>query len=167
MKNLLILSFLFLLVCSPIFRQYRINKLNYNAHDYMHQPGDRYDPTLAGVASFLVPGLGQVVAVETGRGLLFFGGFVVSYSIALSSLINATNQPIEDRKIGTGAYIGLAGSLVTWIWSITDAVQVAKVNNLAYRDKNKVGLHNFSPVLIQNPNNGQLSGGLSFKLNLD
>jgi hypothetical protein len=55
-----------------MFPQYRINKLNYNAHDYMHQPGDRYDPTLAGVASFLVPGMGQVVAGETGRGILFF-----------------------------------------------------------------------------------------------
>ena len=72
MKNLLIFSLLFLLVCSPIFGQYQIKKLNYNAHDYMHQPGVRYDPTLAGVASFLVPGLGQVVAGETGRGLLFF-----------------------------------------------------------------------------------------------
>lgn len=58
MKNLLIFSFLFSLVFSPILAQYRINKLEFSAHDYIHQPGDRYDPTLAGVASFLVPGLG-------------------------------------------------------------------------------------------------------------
>ena len=58
MKNLLIFSFLFSLVFSHILAQYRINKLEFNAHDYIHQPGDHYDPTLAGVASFLVPGLG-------------------------------------------------------------------------------------------------------------
>ena len=73
MKNLLIFSFLFSLVCSPIFGQYRNNKLNYNAHDYMHQPGDRYDPTLARVASFLVPGLGQVVAGEVKPRLRLHG----------------------------------------------------------------------------------------------
>ena len=167
MKNLLTLSFLISLVCSPIFGQYRINKLNYNAHEYVYQPGDRYDPTLAGVASFLVPGLGQMVAGETGRGLLFFGGFVVSYSIALSGAIDIASHPIENRKTGPKIYIGTAGVLAMWIWSIVDAVKVAKVNNLAYRDKNKVGLHNFSPVLIRNPNNGQLTGGLSFKLRLD
>lgn len=172
MKNLLMLSFLISLVCSPIFGQYRINKLNYNAHKYVYQPGDRYDPTLAGVASFLVPGLGQVLAGETGRGLLFFAGSVVSSALTISSLSKNTvlisdGYYSETRKTSGSTYIGLIASAGIWIWSIVDAVKVAKVNNLAYRDKNKVGLHNFSPVLIQNPNNGQLTGGLSFKFRLD
>jgi hypothetical protein len=116
---------------------------------------------------FWFPDWGKLWPGKPVEGFCFFGDFILSYSIALSSAIDMRNQPIEDRKIGAGAYIGLAGSLVTWIWSITDAVKVTKVNNLAYRDKNKVGLNNFSPVLIQNPNNGQLTGGLSFKLRLD
>lgn len=53
MKNLLIITFFLTLVCAPLFGQYSINKLNYNAHDYFYQPGDRYDPTIAGVASFI------------------------------------------------------------------------------------------------------------------
>ena len=138
----------------------------------MYQPGDRYDPTLAGVASFLVPGLGQVLAGGRGRGLLFFAGSVVSSALTISSLSKNTvlisdGYYSETRKTSGSTYIGLIASAGIWIWSIVDAVKVAKVNNLAYRDKNKVGLHNFSPVLIQNPNNGQLTGGLSFKFRLD
>ena len=176
MKNLLVLFVVFSMVCLPVFGQYRVNKLNYNAGDYTRDAGDRYNPTLAGVASFFVPGLGQALSGETGRGLLFFAGSVVTSGITISSfsstkksILNGQVVEYEVKKSGSnvGAYLGLVASAGIWIWSIVDAVKVAKVNNLAYRDKNKVGLHNFSPVLIRNPNNGQLTGGLSFKLRLD
>ena len=38
----------------------------------MHQPVDSYNPTLAKVASFLVPGFWQVLDGETGIDLIFF-----------------------------------------------------------------------------------------------
>ncbi len=71
MKNLLIFYLLFSLVYSSIFQQYRVNKLSYNTHVYIHQPGDRYVPTLTEVTSFLVPGFWPVVARETGRDRIF------------------------------------------------------------------------------------------------
>lgn len=71
MKNLLIFYLLFSLVYSSIFQQYRVNKLSYNTYVYIHQPGDRYVPTLTEVTSFLVPGFWPVVARETGRDRIF------------------------------------------------------------------------------------------------
>ena len=172
MKNLLLITFFLTLLCAPLFGQYSVNKLNYNAHDYSHQPGDRYDPTIAGIASFLLPGLGQVVAGETGRGLLFFAGYIASTAITLGSITRESVTVLgsgnsSNVEFGSGTYIGLFASLGIWVWSITDAVKVAKVNNLAYRDRNKVGLHSFRPTLIQNPNNGQLAAGLGFRISLN
>jgi hypothetical protein len=63
--------------------------------------------------------------------------------------------------------VGLIASTGIWVWSIIDAVRVAKINNMAYRKRNKLGLHHFSPVLIQNLNNGQLTGGMCFKIRLN
>jgi len=164
MKNLLIFSFLFSLVCSH--NTGSTNLITMHTIICISLAIAMILPLLEWL-HFWFPEWGKLWPGKPVEGFCFFVDFILSYSIALSSAIDMRNQPIEDRKIGAGAYIGLAGSLVTWIWSITDAVKVAKVNNLAYRDKNKVGLNNFSPVLIQNPNNGQLTGGLSFKLRLD
>ena len=48
----------------------------YNPKMYVKSMTDPYSPGLAGVCSFLVPGLGQVVSGETGRGIAFFAGDV-------------------------------------------------------------------------------------------
>ena len=37
------------------------------------------DPILAGVLSFLVPGLGQIYIGKTSRGIMWFIGFVLGY----------------------------------------------------------------------------------------
>ena len=58
------------------YRQYR--KL-YKASDYVRMPGDRYSPVVGGLCSFLIPGLGQAVNGDFGRGLAFFGGTVAGY----------------------------------------------------------------------------------------
>ena len=57
----------------------------------------RYNPTLAEVSSFLVPRFWQVVDGETGRDLIFFGSFIVSYFIALSRLINLLINPLSQE----------------------------------------------------------------------
>jgi len=49
-------------------------KEKYDYKNYTYQKGDRYDPGTAGVCSFLIPGLGQAVSGEIGRGILFFTG---------------------------------------------------------------------------------------------
>jgi hypothetical protein len=68
-KNLLIISFIFFLICPSIYSQYQINKVNCNARDYTRKITDPYDPNVTGVASFFITGLGQIIAGEAGCGL--------------------------------------------------------------------------------------------------
>ena len=74
MKPIYAFLLFFVFSYSNTFGQYKQNKLNYNHKQYSFQKGDRYNPTIAGVASFLIPGLGQAVSGEVGRGVAFFGG---------------------------------------------------------------------------------------------
>ena len=60
---------------------YKINKQKYDYKMYMPQPGDPNNPAVMGLASFFIPGLGQMLSGETGRGLAYLGG-----SIALSGI---------------------------------------------------------------------------------
>jgi len=138
MKKLILISISLILLSTHSFSQYRINKFNYDYHSYYYRIGDPYNPTVAGVASFLIPGLGQMVSGESVRGLTFFGadlGCWIIYAIGYSA------SAIDIANGGTGAagagqmLIGLLGSVVVDIWSTVDAVHVAKVNNLAFRDK--------------------------------
>ena len=104
--------------------------------------------------------MGQTISGEAGRGLGFFGGYVgcwVIYSIGYAKLIKSTVPDIIGSAIGsviTGEtvepepeprgggliYFGLLGVIIVDIWAIADAVRVAKVNNLAWRDKHRTGI---------------------------
>ena len=101
-------------------------------------------PLLAGVLS-IIPGVGQMVAHEFGRGAAFFGGFsagcwvlsVVGAGVAMGSSENETTA-----ALGVGIVLaGISGMVAIDIWSIVDAVRVAKVNNLAWRDRNSTGFN--------------------------
>lgn len=135
---LLIISLLFSVKC---FSQYRINKTKYDTQNYSFQTGDPYNPVTAGFAS-IIPGLGQIIVGEPGRGFLFFGGFslcLVATSIGMIRFIETIGSGIsgEDPPPG-GPFLMTAGSVgmvVIDIWSILDAAHVAKINNLAFRDQ--------------------------------
>lgn len=144
---------------------YSINKLNYDYRAYSPQMGDMYNPGLCGAASFLVPGLGQIVAGETGRGLAFFGGYIgstVVYVVGYGLLINGEQQGAGTMLLGAGAMLGIG------IWSIVDAVKVAKVNNLYLRDKHRTSMIDLqmapyvSPVSSISP--AHSSAGMSVRL---
>ena len=45
----------------------------YNPSDYVRMPGDSHSPVAGGICSFLIPGLGQMICGEVGRGFAFFG----------------------------------------------------------------------------------------------
>lgn len=161
MKNLLFLLIGLLIISSTVNAQYRINKTKYDYKTYTYQVGDPYNPSVAGLTSFLIPGLGQMLSGEGGRGVGFLGGFVgcwVLYGIGAG--ISAAD--IEEG--GTGAaggglvVVGLLGAIAVDIWSIVDAIHVAKVNNLAWRDK-KTSLY-ISPYIDTRVH----SAGLDFRV---
>lgn len=118
--------------------QYCINKNKYNTIDYKFQKGDNIDPAIAGVASFFIPGLGQALSGEYLRGAAFFGGYSGGAAIYYAGhrLSHKNRNSVTDDDEGLLLRIVGIGSMVSvQIISIADAVKVAKVNNLAIRDR--------------------------------
>lgn len=114
----------------------------YNPSDYVRMPGDSHSPVAGGICSFLIPGLGQMICGEVGRGLAFFGGTVgccvltgVGASLAISGAYAAGSG--YETRVGGGIALTLIGSIGLFavdIWAIIDAVQVAKVKNMYLQD---------------------------------
>lgn len=145
------------------YMRYREYKNLYSTIGYRTQWGDPYNPTTCGVVSALLPGLGQCVAGEWGRGALFFGG----YALLVASI--GQKSGIEDN--GAVYVLPMAALAGLYIWNICDAVKVAKIKNLYTRDlRGQMA----APELRLEPyiNNvpaktgNQLVGGLALKVNL-
>ena len=137
MKNLFLVSVLFfVLAVSTINAQtYSINKLKYDSHMYIPQFGDPYRPALSGACSFIMPGLGQMISGEVGRGLGFLGGSAACGLVGtlgyVVAVLNAYSGDSQNAGFGVGMMVvGYGGMLALDIWSIVDAVNVAKVNNM-------------------------------------
>jgi len=141
--------------------QYSYNRTIYDYRYYHRQIGDPYDPTVAGALSFLMPGLGQMLTDELGRGLGFLAGDV---GCVVLTFIGANIAMFSDDPVGPGLMLtGIAGSLAVYIWSIADAVRVAKVNNMAWHGASQPPAIQLQPGLITSYN-GKLSPGLTLSL---
>lgn len=105
--------------------KYREIKKFYDYRDYRKEPGQRYRPGGLGVASFFIPGLGEMIAGEGWRGAAFMGGWLAAHFVALTGVFELSDAIY---------YTGIAGALTMRVWSTADAVRVAKVKNLYYRD---------------------------------
>ncbi len=164
MKKYISLLFMVLFVNSLTYAQYRIYKTKYDRHTYKVQPGDPYNPTVTGIASFCIPGLGQMTAGETGRGLAFMlpwaTPFLTYFFVSSTGNTNSKAFEVFGNDILPVYMVGVA------VWSCIDGVRVAKVNNLAWRDRNKTSLNlhidPFVDVLRDNPQ-GQLITGITLK----
>lgn len=148
-------------------QNYKLNKHNYDHKFYIKQAGDPHNPIGLGVASLIIPGLGQAISGEVVRGLLFFGSTYAAYGFGLGLVMaGAINLSDNMAMTGLGFIIG-AGALN--IWSIVDAVRIAKVNNMYYQDKhgnlNSLKIE-FNPYVDSTNYFGQMqhSVGLSLKL---
>ncbi len=161
--------------CIVADAQYRVNKIKYDYHKYSYQPGDPYNPGNAAFASLIVPGLGQMISGETGRGLGFMSGTTGCLAVAFTGLLISLNTTEPDphffEKIHIGMtllYAGLAGTAGMWIWTVADASRVAKVNNMAMRDKRKmtagISIHPYLNFPSDMTNN-KSSAGLTININ--
>lgn len=119
-------------------QSYKINKQNYDYKMYLPQQGDPYNPTAMGARS-IISGLGQILSGERGRGFafmsatyLFYGsGFWLLSSTEAQSEIDDIFSYVFLRVMGAGLIF--SGAVVN-VWSIFDAVRVAKVNNMYFQD---------------------------------
>ena len=63
----------------------------YNTKEYVKSDIDPYSRGWAGLASFVVPGLGQVICGEAGRGIAIFAG-----DLALGAAVKLTADKYES-----------------------------------------------------------------------
>ena len=139
----------------------------YNTKNYHSQPTDPYSRGWAGVASALIPGLGQCVDGEWGRGFLFIMG-----SIGIGILTNSQRFNDHGYTYYSDLYFAfLCAGIAYDIWSICDAVHVAKVKNMYYQDirgqRSAQLEYSVSPFVALTPNFGNGSqplAGLSLRL---
>lgn len=111
--------------------QYKQYKSYYSPRFYVHQDSDPYSRFWAGAASFLIPGLGECVDGEWGRGALVCLGNIGLYGIALSDAYTDANGVTYYGTLGSITNIV---RIVYNIWSIVEAVRIAKIKNMYYQD---------------------------------
>ena len=105
----------------------------YRASDYVHIPGDPYSPALSGIASAIIPGFGQMICGEVGRGFAILG---LSIGVPVIGTVGAILCSGYDHSVTFGSAVAIVtlGSLAVYVWNIVDAVQVAKIKNMYCRD---------------------------------
>ena len=149
----------------PGMKYSQINKI-YNAKDYVPQPGDPYSRGWAGVASLFIPGLGEGVAGEWGRAAAIIGANVGLSVLAYTQYDDYTGE-VTDLF-----YVCAAARVILNVWSIIDAVHVAKVKNMYNQDlrSQRAGVDlKVEPYFAYTPvgvnNNYKPAAGLSLKFN--
>jgi len=131
-------------ILGSVNAQYSVNKIRYDHRAWEYHPDDPHNPAICGVVNLFVPGVGQMIAGEGGRGAAFLVGTMGCFALygvgAVKTTLAVEEAITYNREYqGEGLAmmgIGLLGAITLEIWSIVDAVRVAKVNNLAWRDKN-------------------------------
>ena len=151
--------------------RYREYKDFYNTRNYIRQPGDLYNPFWIGFGDFIIPGLGNAIAGEWGRATGFFFSNLGLQILGLTQVSIVTTSSGSHLEY-TNLYWGImAARLGMNIWSICDAVHVAKVKNMYNQDlrAQRASLDfNVEPYFTYIPytSNGlQPVAGLSLKVN--
>lgn len=134
MKKFIVLLAVLVLGCNLVQAQvapkYSELKKMYNPREYVKMPTDPYSHVWAGAASFLVPGLGQMICDEVGRGVAFFGAELALCG-ATAIFNNATRY---NDAYAVLCIVSALAAIGVDFWSIVDATHVAKVKNMYRQD---------------------------------
>ena len=150
--------------------QYSVYKYKYDHHEYVYDSDDKYVPAIAGVASYILPGLGHIYCNEPARGYKFmiaYGGAILV--TVVGGVTSIYNHDLKKNDNSIGDVILIAGALSGWgiqIWSCIDAVRVSKINNLAFRDRNMTSFNLKLLPYFNRSYNGGLDKGLTLCLQL-
>ena len=110
--------------------KYKELKNIYDYRDYIPGLVQTYSPAWSGVASWVIPGLGQMVCGSVGRGFAYLGGYAGCYLVTVFGAVLSYDTAFG----GIMALAGCAGMLTVNICSIVDAVRMAKVKNMYMND---------------------------------
>lgn len=123
--------------------KYKQLKTMYDYADWSSGMPERYNPALMGVCSWLIPGLGQMISGEVGRGFAWLGGTIGCYVLmGIGTTVTVGAYSMYDGGYNEGmaivgslmmvaSYLGL---LTVDICAIVDACRVAKVRNMYEQD---------------------------------
>lgn len=115
--------------------KYKQLKNIYNYKNFTPTVNDRYSPGWSAVASFFIPGLGQMICGEVGRGFAYFGGAAGCYLVAgVGSALSMNGNQTAGLTVSIA---GLAGVLAVEVLAIIDADRVARVKNMYEQDLRK------------------------------
>lgn len=123
----------------------------YDYRLYTRSIYDRYSPAGSGVASFFIPGLGQMICGEWGRGFAFLGGSLACNIVMTTSMLSESSVVF---------LMSMAGLLAVDICAIVDGVRVAKVKNMYEADLRKAGYASFDVDLYPSINYVRTSSGV-------
>jgi len=147
---------------------YRDYKDFYDTGFYCPEPDDPYSRFWTGAASFLIPGLGEAIEGEWLRGLCFCASNVALYAIQRSNAVyDGTGAVVDANSFYWTAFFA---RVALNIWSICDAVHIAKVKNMYYQDITRMRSSldfKLEPYFAYSPsdaNNLRPAAGLSLKL---
>ena len=138
------------LAVAPMMKYKEMAKV-YDYRLYQKSLYDRYSPAGSGVASFFIPGLGQMICGEWGRGFAWLGGHVGCYMLTGISAIAESD---------TLVLMSIAGLLAIDICSIVDGVRVAKVKNMYMEDLRKSGYYGLDVDLYPSVNYVRTASGV-------
>ena len=117
--------------------KYKDLKGLYNYRKWTKSEYDQYSPGLMGFCSFLVPGLGQMLCGEGGRGAGWLVGALGSAAVAGAGMgmykAYSNDHSLNTGYYGVGLYMMILGSvtfLTIDLCAVADACRVAKVKNL-------------------------------------
>ena len=159
---------------------YRFCKDRYNTAGFYHTGQDPYVPFLAGALAYVCPGLGHVYDGEILRGAAFLAGTYCSLGVGVI-LLQPQHFTEEHYDPQYGYYeetvvrspdanlggIFILGGVALWIWNICDAVRVAKVKDLYFRDLTGQWSSldaSLQPMLDFAPATGRPTAGLTLRL---
>ena len=138
------------LAVAPMMKYKEMAKV-YDYRLYQKSLYDRYSPAGSGVASFFIPGLGQMICGEWGRGFAWLGGHVGCYMLTGISAIAESD---------TLVLMGIAGLLAIDICAIVDGVRVAKVKNMYMEDLRRSGYYGLDVDLYPSVNYVRTTSGV-------
>ena len=105
--------------------KYRELKEYYNYKDYTKTDDQVHSPAGVGIASYLIPGLGEMICGSGWRGAIFMGGWLACHYCCIASIME-----LSDAMY----YTSVLGAQAIRIISCIDATRVAKVKNMYKRD---------------------------------
>lgn len=148
---------------------YRQIKKIYDYRDWQKAENDPYSPVAAGLCSFFIPGLGQMINGEFEIGLAYIGGICVSDLSAVLLAVSAYDAATDYglcALFSIGTAVALAASVTLNVCSIVGAYRMAARKNLLYQDLHSSDI-SFTPgiTMIPNGDGRSFTPGLSLRVN--